>query len=151
MIHPSVSQPLTASEVDGIRYRAETATDPAALDTLRVTLSVANVGTDRVLILGAGNVTCPSQLYGYRSAARRDRWYLEWSVDWVLSACPLRVSPTWLEAGETRTFSASVSAQAGQAGAGRYYLVLVLWLDREPPGRAGRIVLAAGEATLSGR
>ena len=153
---PAGSADLTSSgdplpqerEVGGIRYHAETAPDPAAPGMLRLTLSATNVEADRVLLLGSQGVTCPSQLLGYRSAERRDRWYLERFADWTAPSCPLQIAPTWLTPGETQTFAASVPSRAGQAGAGRYYLALVLWLEQEPQEGPGRVVLSAGDAIL---
>lgn len=136
-------------EVDGIRYRAETT--PDADGRLRLTMSMTNTRAVRTLLLGSRSSTCSSQLLGYRSSDRRDRWYLQNSADWVHTGCLLRIPPTWLAPGETQSFTASLHLAGAEDASDLHHLVLHLWLDREPEGEAGRLTLSAGEVALPGR
>jgi hypothetical protein len=133
--------------VGRVHYAAEVGPDPATDGMLRATLSATNVSGERVLIVGGGS-TCPVRIQGYRSAARRDRWYLERRPDWSYRPCVMRLPPTWVAPGETRLFESSVPADSGGSPAGRYYTVLVVSLEQEPGAERHRLVLSAGEATL---
>lgn len=146
----SANDPLPQERrVGEVRYRADSEQDASAPTKMQLTLSATNVGTERVFVSGSSGITCPTQLLGYRSAEHRDRWYLEQSADWTAVGCPLRVPPTWLAPGESRTFSAEVPAWVGDAGTGRYYFALVLSVAQEPDG-AHHFVLSAGDAMLGG-
>lgn len=136
-------------DVDGIRYRAEVGTD--AQGKSHLTLSLTNLRAERTLLLGSRSTTCSSQLLGYRSSDRRDRWYLENSADWVHIGCLLRIPPTWLAPGETQSFTASLHLAGAEDASDLHHLVLHLWLDREPEGEAGRLTLSAGEVALPRR
>ncbi len=141
--------PLPAEvEVGGLRYAAATAPDPSAPGSFRLSLTVTNLGATRALLLGWNGITCNSQLAGYSTAERRDRWYFRRSADVGFAGCPIALSPAWLAPGEARTYTATAAPPAGARG--RYYLLLFLWADLEPPADVypTRIVLAAGDVML---
>ena len=131
--------------VDGIRYRADSELDAGTPGMVRVTVIATNTGAERALLVEAGN-PCSLGLSAYATSADRDRWY-ERGAAWTAPACPLRIAPTWLAAGESRAFSFLVPLDAGPFGGGLrpapFALVDVRW--GRAFGAGGRIVLSAGE------
>jgi hypothetical protein len=130
--------------VGGIRYRLNPAGAAASGET-RLSLSMTNTGTQSVLLVEAG-AGCNAQLSGYVDATR-DGWYRSWP-DWTAVGCALRLPPTWVDPGETRTFTIIVAPDI-RAPRGRLTLTLGLSILQDP-GTDSRILLAAGEASPGG-
>jgi hypothetical protein len=141
--------PLPSERLVGsIRYRLDPA-EVGAAGVTRLTLSATNIGTQPVLLVGQG-AGCNIYLYGYADATRPG-WYLSYPPDWF-DNCPLNMQPTWVEAGETRTFP-MVVGPAANAPPGRLTLVLEAFILQDPgPDTLSRwrVLLAAGEGSPGG-
>lgn len=135
-------------ESAGLRYRGQVAEDPATPGAVRFSLSVTNTGASRTFL--AQYVTgCNVQLYGYATAAARDVAYRGGQPDLRLDACPVTIPPTWLEPGETRTFTGTASPPPGTPRK-RYWFAAFVFALPQPQGVQTVVSLSGGDAVAGG-
>jgi hypothetical protein len=133
--------PLPAERtVRGVRWRAATTRIPGDPGKLRLTVTATNTGAAPALVGASPSVAeCAMQLNGYRTAGRRDAWYLYRNSDWTTPECPVRIVQARLAPGETRAFAGVFAAPAE-----RRHLSLALWTAAPGMGTE-RIMLSAGD------